>query len=301
MAYAPAPGFAYRQQSIPETTSLDTKHHPQPTYFEPDSAVLDPAILDTDIMQSPNNTTTFRKDSFANSNGVLSPPVESQPWDHHQYGPGMPLDPTAADVSNPYGHGDNNGFVRPTSSLPPGTYSQQHHHHHHHHTPLQQSWTFDHTSGHCTPGTDSQFMPPPPQHFETANFEHTRADSAHGSFSHGPPVTQFVGSRAENGFIPAPQVHTPMSPHSHQDYMALAQQEMLDRPIPKRMRHNSPAQTFIGLDRRGDGIRKKNGRIEIPQERNIETIDRLIEKTTDEDILRELKQQKRLLRNREAA
>ena len=57
---------------------------------------------------------------------------------------------------------------------------------------------------------------------------------------------------------------------------------------------------MVDLQRR-DGIRKKNGRIDIPQERNIHTIDQLIETTKDEDMLKELKQQKRLLRNREAA
>ena len=70
--------------------------------------------------------------------------------------------------------------------------------------------------------------------------------------------------------------------------------------MSKRMRAASPARTHVDMQRR-DGIRKKNGRIDIPHERNIETIDQLIEKTTDEDLLKELKQQKRLLRNREAA
>ena len=70
--------------------------------------------------------------------------------------------------------------------------------------------------------------------------------------------------------------------------------------MPKRMRPSSPSTTMVDFQRR-DGIRKKNGRIDIPQERNIHTIDDLIDKTTDEDLLKELKQQKRLLRNREAA
>jgi hypothetical protein len=68
----------------------------------------------------------------------------------------------------------------------------------------------------------------------------------------------------------------------------------------KRARHNSPARTSVDIQRR-DGIRKKNGRIEIPHERNIDTIDDLIQNTNDENELKELKQQKRLLRNREAA
>ena len=70
--------------------------------------------------------------------------------------------------------------------------------------------------------------------------------------------------------------------------------------MPKRMRPNSPPRSVTDFQRR-DGIRKKNGRIEIPTERNIHTIDELIDQTTDEDLLKELKQQKRLLRNREAA
>ena len=80
----------------------------------------------------------------------------------------------------------------------------------------------------------------------------------------------------------------------------MAQQGGECRPMSKRMRPASPTRTNVDLQRR-DGIRKKNGRIDIPHERNIETIDQLIEKTSDDDLLKELKQQKRLLRNREAA
>ncbi|KAL7924009.1 hypothetical protein ACQKWADRAFT_311794 [Trichoderma austrokoningii] len=53
--------------------------------------------------------------------------------------------------------------------------------------------------------------------------------------------------------------------------------------------------------RRGDGIRKKNARFEIPAERNLSNIDQLIAQSTDEQEIKELKQQKRLLRNRQAA
>ena len=141
---------------------------------------------------------------------------------------------------------------------------------------------------------------PSSQAFEGVPYAHHRADSAHASFSHPPPPPPFHGPQVETGFIPAPQVQTPMSPQSHQDWMALAQQELEARPGPKRMRTGSPPRTIIDMQRR-DGIRKKNGRIDIPQERNIHTIDEMIETTKDEDMLKELKQQKRLLRNREAA
>lgn len=53
--------------------------------------------------------------------------------------------------------------------------------------------------------------------------------------------------------------------------------------------------------RRGDGIRKKNARFDIPAERNLGNIDQLIAQSTDEQEIKELKQQKRLLRNRQAA
>lgn len=52
---------------------------------------------------------------------------------------------------------------------------------------------------------------------------------------------------------------------------------------------------------RPDGIRKKNARFEIPKERNLQTIDALILASTDDGEKKELKQQKRLLRNRQAA
>lgn len=52
---------------------------------------------------------------------------------------------------------------------------------------------------------------------------------------------------------------------------------------------------------RSDGIRKKNARFEIPKERNLSNIDTLIMQTSNEQEKKELKQQKRLLRNRQAA
>lgn len=280
MAFASA-GFGYPQH--PSDSTLDSK---RPAFIdEHDSpAVLDPSLLDADIMQSPTNT-TFRKDSFANSNGVLSP-ADSQAWEH-QYGGALPVDPASAGASNPF-HDDGHGFMRQANGHAP-SFAHQHH---------QPSWSFDHGSGNCTPTTAVEFMPPP-AHFDAPSYQ--RTDSAHGSFSQPHPAqAHFNVTHPEAGFIPAPQVQTPMSPHSHQDWMGMAQQEMEGRPSHKRMRPDSPPRNLLDFQRR-DGIRKKNGRIDIPQERNIQTIDELIEKTTDDELLKELKQQKRLLRNREAA
>lgn len=69
----------------------------------------------------------------------------------------------------------------------------------------------------------------------------------------------------------------------------------------KKMRPGSPAIRSFNDLRRGDGIRKKNARFEIPPERNLTNIDQIIAQSTDEQEIKELKQQKRLLRNRQAA
>ena len=69
----------------------------------------------------------------------------------------------------------------------------------------------------------------------------------------------------------------------------------------KRPQPTSPMIRSHNEMRRGDGIRKKNARFEIPAERNLNNIDQLIAQSTDEQEIRELKQQKRLLRNRQAA
>jgi len=69
----------------------------------------------------------------------------------------------------------------------------------------------------------------------------------------------------------------------------------------KKTRPGSPIIRSHNDLRRGDGIRKKNARFEIPAERNLSNIDSLIAQSTDETEIKELKQQKRLLRNRQAA
>ncbi|KAI5466098.1 hypothetical protein BGZ63DRAFT_122314 [Mariannaea sp. PMI_226] len=94
--------------------------------------------------------------------------------------------------------------------------------------------------------------------------------------------------------LPGPSPSLPTSPHK--DWMAPGQQG-----LNKKMRPASPAIRSHNDMRRGDGIRKKNARFDIPAERNLSNIDQLIAQSTDEQEIKELKQQKRLLRNRQAA
>lgn len=87
--------------------------------------------------------------------------------------------------------------------------------------------------------------------------------------------------------------------HSSSGSMPTSPQK--DQSMPKRNRPGSPLFRSHNELRRGDGIRKKNARFDIPAERNLSNIDHLIAQSTDEQEIKELKQQKRLLRNRQAA
>ncbi|KAG5993205.1 hypothetical protein E4U52_002138 [Claviceps spartinae] len=77
--------------------------------------------------------------------------------------------------------------------------------------------------------------------------------------------------------------------------------ESPNQPIRKKRKTCSPV--FPARDglRKGDGIRKKNARADIPADRNLNTIDTLIAQSVNEQETKVLKQQKRLLRNRQAA
>lgn len=94
----------------------------------------------------------------------------------------------------------------------------------------------------------------------------------------------------------------PTSPRSGQDWSSISSAEHVDlRSAHRTGPLSSPSYNPNPPLLRRDGIRKKNARFEIPAERTLRTIDTLINQTTDEQEIKELKQQKRLLRNRQAA
>lgn len=156
-----------------------------------------------------------------------------------------------------------------------------------HHTP----WSLSRESGSCTP---------------TALYDHFPTDldsSSSAPFSGGAvgPVnainmTPLSSYRSSMAFAAPGAVA--MSPQSSQGWMP-ASTDLADatsRPTKSpSYRHTSP------LSVRRDGIRKKNARFEIPAERTLSNIDHLISQSTNEEEIKELKQQKRLLRNRQAA
>jgi len=134
-----------------------------------------------------------------------------------------------------------------------------------------QSWPIANGSGTCTPFD-------PISEFDNSSALFHRPMQGQTPFSNPGGVTMFSPVNAPNPSLPT-------SPHN----------------IPKRMRPSSPAIRSHNELRRGDGIRKKNARFDIPAERTLSNIDQLISQSTDEQEIKELKQQKRLLRNRQAA
>lgn len=246
-----------------------------------------PVMFGADIMSSPD--AQRRRPSLPNSNGVLSP-VESLGWD--QQGNGEP-EPTSASSATNF----RQTILRPGAPHVQTFVGQAH-----------PTWAYEPHSGHVTPSPASGYPPVPnfPGGHPPPHFAQHRVDVQQPLF-HQPASHHMMRQQSFPGPPPPPEAHfipvaqsRAKSPHSHQDYMLMAQAEVEGRAASKRIRPGSPVRTSVDAQRR-DGVRKKNGRIDIPQERNITHIDELLQQVEDEDVIKELKQQKRLLRNREAA
>ena len=155
-------------------------------------------------------------------------------------------------------------------------------------------------SDQATPSTTNAFMPTP----QSTAFAPQGAPWGLGNGSGNcTPLPQFDGLGAD--FNPANasifqqsqtfgnagvSIFSGLNPNNASMAASAQNQKKLDNGIRS---HNEL--------RRGDGIRKKNARFDIPAERNLGNIDQLISQSTDEQEIKELKQQKRLLRNRQAA
>jgi hypothetical protein len=150
-----------------------------------------------------------------------------------------------------------------------------------------QPWSVSRTaSGSCTPTAYEQYPPD------------TESNSAPFSGGAVGPVGSIPMDAASyrNG-MGFPSGGVAMSPQSSQGWMP-APMDLADAAAQSKAasyRNGSP------LTLRRDGIRKKNARFEIPAERTLSNIDHLISQSSNEEEVKELKQQKRLLRNRQAA
>ena len=252
--------------------TVDTNHAQQKYFEDEDKSVLDDHILDHSTLDSGLELSppvaNSRRESFVVSSALFSPKTED--W--------QSVDMQSLPSNNPFldqhSNTSNNPFMRVDESQahvfgPPGN-----------------AWLMAHGSG---PGSGSAT---PFQTFDTG----IPADyDANTSIFQRPMQGQTAFSSAGNIFAPLGHGDQSIPTSPQKEWMATAQSGS------KKMRPGSPGIRSHNDLRRGDGIRKKNARFEIPAERNLSNIDHLISQSTDEQEIKELKQQKRLLRNRQAA
>lgn len=161
--------------------------------------------------------------------------------------------------------------------------------HHHPSSYAQHAPWLSRDSGSCTPTAIYEQFPSDIDHSSSAPFSGGAV---------GPVSAINLSSMYRPGMPFAPHGAVAMSPQSSQGWMPASTDmpDAVSRPNKSpSYRHSSP------LSIRRDGIRKKNARFEIPAERTLSNIDHLIGQSTNEEEIKELKQQKRLLRNRQAA
>ncbi|KAH8910436.1 hypothetical protein BR93DRAFT_872977 [Coniochaeta sp. PMI_546] len=251
------------QQFYRAPLSVDT-NHAQKYFEEEDSGILDESILDQ---------------SGVDSGLEMSPPMVDSRRDSYAVSTGLfspktedwqSVDMQSVPSNNPFlDQNSNNPFMRLDQHQQPAAYGAQGH------------WGSISTSGAATP--IQTFDSLPTEFDSTSIFQRPPTMSAPTPFGNaGTQMNMFQSlGHHSNGSIPA-------SPQK-------------DQSMPKRNRPGSPMFRSHNELRRGDGIRKKNARFDIPAERNLSNIDHLIAQSTDEQEIKELKQQKRLLRNRQAA
>jgi hypothetical protein len=264
---------AYQMQSYFSRGALtvDTTHAQK--YFEEEDAsildenILDQSGLDSGLEMSPPMVDS-RRDSFTIAPSLFSPKTED--WSS--------VEMQSVPSNNPFlDQHSNNPFLRMDQS--------------------QQAAYQSHT----WPMTSSGSVTPQLQAFDGLPVEY---DATNLAMFHRPATMQ-TPTPFNNPTNPVAMFQqlghqAPQSiPASPQKDAWLAQD--LKTQGMKRPRPASPLIRSHNDLRRGDGIRKKNARFDIPAERNLSNIDHLISQSTDDQEIKELKQQKRLLRNRQAA
>jgi len=261
----------FQMQSFYRTPlAVDTTCTQAQKYFDEEDAsildenILDQSAIDSGLEMSPPMVAESRRDSFAVSTALFSPKADD--WGS--------VDMQSIPSNNPFfNQQSNNPFLQMDQQ---STY---------------QSWPMT-SSGSATPlqGFDGL-----PAEYDTSSvplFHRPPTVQAQTPFSNPNnqvPMFQQLGHSNAQSIPTSPQ-------KEHWLNQELKHQAMVKRPRP-----TTPLIRSHNDLRRGDGIRKKNARFDIPAERNLSNIDHLISQSTDEQEIKELKQQKRLLRNRQAA
>ncbi|KAL4925488.1 putative bZIP transcription factor [Aspergillus undulatus] len=267
MARFSQPAFDFYHQ---HPSALDAKP-PSTSYPEDDDmSVLDDKILDTTSSDYTSAADHRRHsyeqgpDAFQHRDSVWSDFSQSVSSNQSRHN---------SQVGHPYFESAPNPFMR-MDGLPYGQ---------------PQPWSMSKDSGSCTPSAMYENYPTDMDNASVAPF----SGGAVGPVNTISMPSMY--SRQHMGFAPPGAVA--MSPQSSQGWMPAS----TDMPDPGRPKNSPTYRNSSPLSVRRDGIRKKNARFEIPAERTLSNIDALINQSTNDEEIKELKQQKRLLRNRQAA
>ncbi|KAI9171414.1 hypothetical protein HJFPF1_00897 [Paramyrothecium foliicola] len=242
--------------------TVDTSHA-QKFFDETDKAVLEESIIDHSALDSGLELSPPMADSRRESFAVGGSALFSPKTEDWQS-----VDMQSVPSNNPFlDQHSNNPFLRMEHSQSYGSQAN--------------AWTMNHSAS----------VPAGLQHF----------DSMPGDFDANASIFQH-SMQGQTPFGNAANIFGALGP-ANQSMPASPQKEWVAsaQALNKKMPPNSPAIRSHNDLRRGDGIRKKNARFDIPAERNLSNIDHLISQSTDDQEIKELKQQKRLLRNRQAA
>ena len=256
---------------------MDTKHR---LADEEDDSILDENILDHPPPELTQAGQIMRRDSFNTTASTFSP--QETAWaDFHFHSDPVSV-PSASTPSHPFAEQNGNPFVRIE-----GAHEQPY-------AGQAGTWLPNASPGSCTPTTAYDGF--------HADF-HVKSDQSYENDGLlAKHASMFGGIPMRPGPIFPPGATLATSPQSAQDWMSTSSSDRIEfQAMPKHPRPGSPTYHPNPPLLRRDGIRKKNARFEIPAERTLRTIDHLINQTNDEQEIKELKQQKRLLRNRQAA
>jgi len=234
-----------------------------------DESTLDHSTLDSGLEMSPHMVDS-RRESFGAGSSLFSPKTET--WDSVE----MQSVPSTTGYSDHFN--SNNPFMRLDHTQ--SAFGVQ-----------ATPWSMGVGSGTCTPMPQFDGM----SDYDTSTSIFQRPLGGQAPFSN-PSVNIFAGLASVNttsALVTPTPATAGLSTSTHQRKEIPNQGQKKLPPSPTVRSHNDL--------RRGDGIRKKNARFEIPPDRNLSNIDQLIAQSTDDQEIKELKQQKRLLRNRQAA
>ncbi|KAL8875948.1 MAG: hypothetical protein Q9198_005769 [Flavoplaca austrocitrina] len=245
--------------------------------------VLDDRILERSTTNMSPPILGHRRDSFADNTSTISP--RDNRWSDFSYS----TDSTTTlmqtnNVTSPLFF-DQNGHAFAQDDAASGTmYSHP-----------SVVWEPQGGQGTCTPTTTYDMFPqdpdvkgmPPDYPTDSMN---PQLQGMYGALPMSQPAHYYNGNTVLT------------SPRSSHDWSSAESAEHMEiRSLPNGNQLSSPSYHTNPPLLRRDGIRKKNARFEIPAERTLRNIDTLISQTTNEQEIKELKQQKRLLRNRQAA